>query len=292
MQERIVDANGLSFPCLIAGRDDAPKGLMLCLHGFPDSPHTFEGQFEPFAAAGYLVVAPYMRGYHARNIPRDGAYQSALLARDALALIESLGHRHAVVLGHDWGSVAAYAAAVLGPDRVSRVICASVPPGGAVISALLADPEQQRRSWYMFFFQLPFAEAAVAFNDFAFIERLWQDWSPGWAYSHAELTTLKRVLAAPGVLGATLSYYRAAFDPTRQRAEYAADQARLGEPIRVPGLYLHGRQDGCIGSNLADGVESQFPIAGSAKAIIEGAGHFLHREAPHVFNRQVLDFLA
>jgi len=292
MQEQTVDANGLCFPCLTAGRDDAPKGLLLCLHGFPDSPHSFEAQFEPFAEAGFRVVAPHMRGYHPRNIPRDGIYQSAALARDVLALIDALGHRQAVVLGHDWGSIAAYGAAVLGPERVSRVICASVPPGGAVVNALLADPQQQRRSWYMFFFQLPFAETAVALDDFAFIERLWQDWSPGWAYSPGQLADLKRVLAAQGVLSAALGYYRAAFDPARQRPELAADQARLGEPVRMPGLYLHGRQDGCIGADLASGAAAQFPAAGSVQAIVEGAGHFLHREAPDLFNRHVLDFLA
>jgi pimeloyl-ACP methyl ester carboxylesterase len=119
--------------------------------GFPD--HARLPHQPVLAAAGFHAVAPFMRGYAPSDVPLQGPYQSAALAEDAVALIEALGHDRAVVFGHDWGAVAAYGAAVLAPQRVIRLVTAAVPHGAAFPTALLTNYEQQRRSWYMFFFR-------------------------------------------------------------------------------------------------------------------------------------------
>lgn len=281
-----VRANGLEFHYLSQG--EGP--LLLCLHGFPDCPQTFAAQFEYFAGLGYRVVAPYMRGYHPATIPADGCYLSAALGHDASALIDALGYDQAVVYGHDWGTAAAQGAALFAPEKVSRLITSAVPYGTAMFDAFIGNAEQQRRSWYMFFFQLPFAEAAVSLNNYAFIRRLWQDWSPGWAFPESSLQAVLDTLDKPGVLSATLGYYRALFDPAQQADRYATDQARLGESITVPTLHLHGALDGCIGPELLAGME-QFFSAGLTIDVLPAAGHFLHQEDPAYVNAAIAAFL-
>src|SRR5262249_23762795 len=108
----VVHANGIRFATLEAG--DGP--LVLCLHGFPDHARSFRHQLPALAAAGFRAVAPYMRGYSPTETPADGRYQSAVLAQDALALIDALGYSSAHVFGHDWGALAAYGAAMLAPQ--------------------------------------------------------------------------------------------------------------------------------------------------------------------------------
>jgi len=242
-----VRARGLEFPTLEAG--DGP--LVLCLHGFPDSLESFRHQLPALAAAGFRAVAPCMRGYAPSAMPADGAYQTAALAEDAIAIIDALGHDDAIVIGHDWGAVAAYGAAIAAPERVRALVTAAVPHGPQLMTAFTTNYAQQRRSWYMFFFQTPFAEAAVAHDDFAFLERLWADWSPGWQWSSEAMAALKETFRRPGVLPAALGYYRALFNPALQPPEYATLQGRIMfEPISVPGMMLHGASDGCIGAEL------------------------------------------
>ena len=283
-----VRANGLSFATLEAG--DGP--LVLCLHGFPDHARSFRHQLPALAAAGFRAVAPFMRGYAPTDVPADGPYQTAALAQDAVALIEALGYTRAAVFGHDWGAVGAYGAAVLAPERVARLITAAVPHGAAFPSALLANYDQQRRSWYMFFFQTPFADAAVPFADFRFLERLWQDWSPGWDYPAEEMAALKETFRQPGVPAAALGYYRATLNPLNQDPALADIQTRISlSPISVRTLYFHGARDGCVGAELLDGMEQLFP-QGLETVIVPEAGHFVHQERPEIVNRHLLEFLA
>jgi pimeloyl-ACP methyl ester carboxylesterase len=281
-----VTVDGLVFPYLERGAGP----LLLCLHGFPDSPRSFRYQLEGLAEAGYRVVSPFARGYARTN--QRGSYQGARFGRDVVAMISALGHDDAVVLGHDWGASAAYAAALLSPARVKRLIAAAVPYGMGMPQALLMNPAQQRRSWYMFFFQSRLADAAVPFGDFAFIDALYRDWSPGFTLPDAEAAHLKGVLGTQGVLDAALEYYRVAFGTTRKDPALEAEESRLNaDPIEVPSLYLHGRLDGCIGVEVTEGMAAFFP-KGLEHVVIDGAGHFLHQEKPEAFNRAVLDFLA
>jgi pimeloyl-ACP methyl ester carboxylesterase len=266
--------------------------LLLCVHGFPDVPQGFRHQLAAFARAGYRVVAPYIRGYAPSSVPEHGPYQPAAFGADVLGLIEALSAERAIVYGHDWGSVTAAAAAVLGPERIDRLILSAVPYGSGMGRALLTDPEQQRRSWYIFFFQTALAELSVPLDDFAFIERLWRDWSPGWDFPRAHLQHVKETLARPGVLQAALSYYRSSLQPALRDPSLAEQEARVGrQPIAVPTLYVHGADDGCIGASVSDGMEPLF-TGGFRREIVPGAGHFVHAEQPELFNRLVMEFLA
>jgi pimeloyl-ACP methyl ester carboxylesterase len=231
-----------------------------------------------------------MRGYFPTEAPPNGPYESAVLVQDTLALIDTLATQPVILLGHDWGAVAAYGAAILAPHKVAKLIALAVPHGGALRTAFLSNPAQQRLSWYIFFFQMPFAEAAVAHADFIFLEQLWRDWSPAWSYSADELAAVKATFRKPGVLRAALSYYRDTLNPARHHPTLADTRARQGEPVGVPTLYIHGAQDGCIGVEMTDGMERAF-TASLNKRIIADAGHFVHQEKPEEVNRLLLEFI-
>ena len=157
-----VRANGLQFSYIEAGTGP----LVLCLHGFPDNAYTFYKQIPVIAAAGYRVVAPFLRGYAPTEAPEAG-YQTAVLAQDTVALIEALGHDEGILLGHDWGATLALGAASIAAEKIPKLITIAVPHVTPLIDAFVTNLDQQQRSWYMYFFQLPFAEQAVALNDCA-----------------------------------------------------------------------------------------------------------------------------
>jgi len=282
-----VTAGNYRFHCLSEG--EGP--LVLCLHGFPDYPGSFSGLLSALAGAGYRAVAPYQRGYHPDTLSTENRYQTVELAQDALNIIDALEYKNAVIIGHDWGASIASNAALLAPEKVRALITAAVPHGSKLPEALLIDPEQQRRSWYMFFFQTVLAEMAVSHDNMAFLRRLWQDWSPGWNFTEAQFTGMTQALAQPGVLAAALSYYRCALDPAYQHADVAALQARMGEAITVPALHIHGCKDGCIGTSLTEGMASNFSGPFELELMAD-VGHFLHLEDPDFVHERVLEFLA
>src|SRR5687768_14320992 len=210
LTEGRIEANGLLFGYLEAGPHDGP--LALCLHGFPDSAHTWRHLLPALADAGYRAVAPFMRGYAPTAVPADRRYQTGAFAADAVALHQALGgDEPGVIIGHDWGAIAATGGAVLAPDRWTKVVTMAVPPGGAMGRAFFGgNTDQLKRSWYMFFFQQPFADFVVAANDLAFIDMIWRDWSPGYEASE-DLEGVKAALRDPANLAAALGYYRAMF---------------------------------------------------------------------------------
>jgi pimeloyl-ACP methyl ester carboxylesterase len=285
-----IQVNDLEISYLAAGLDgDGP--LALCLHGFPDSAHTWRHLLPRLAKAGYRAVAPFLRGYAPTAVPADGRLQTAASALDALALRDALGAgREAVIIGHDWGAVITHIAASYRPEAWSKVVTMAVPPGPAVGTAFLTNLQQIKRSWYMFFFQHPFADFVVGANDLAYIDMLWADWSPGFD-AQAELELLKPSLRNPENLQAALGYYRATLgagynDPALQPA-----QDLSGSIPPQPLLYLHGRTDGCMGIEVAEVAVSDFPDSAQAK-FVEGVGHFLHLEKPTEVNDIILSFLA
>jgi pimeloyl-ACP methyl ester carboxylesterase len=287
LEQGRTSANGIDFGYLAAGATgDAP--LALCLHGFPDSAWGWRHLLPALADAGYRAVAPFLRGYAPTSLAPDGHYQTGALVADACALHDVLGgDERAVLIGHDWGAMAAYGAAAFEPARWRRVATAAVPPLGALASAMLTF-DQLRRSWYIFFFQNALADIAVGMDDLEFIARLWQDWSPG--YDGAEdVAHVRDAIGDPERLAAAIGYYRAMFQPDLQVPELAAQQAACSANTPQPALYLHGADDGCMGVEWAANALAFLPAEGSRVEIVEHAGHFLQLEQPEVVNRLIVE---
>ena len=288
----VEDVGPVEFAYLEDGPADGP--LALCLHGFPDVAPTWVALLEELAQAGFHAVAPWMRGYAPTAVPADGLYQPAALSLDALALADTLapGDRPAVLIGHDWGAIAAYGAVAHRPERFQRLVAMSVPHRASLAARMFMSPAQLKRSWYVFFFQLPLAEMAVSANDFAVIDQLWRDWSPGYEAPADHLRAVKGAFASPGGLDAAIGYYRHMLNPLKHDRRLADVEAAGSGWIPVPTLYLHGADDGCIGADIVvlEEMKPLFP-GGLDGEIIPGVGHFLHLEDPAGVNRRIVEFV-
>ena len=283
--KRTVRANGLDFPILEAGHGP----LVLCLHGFPDHAQSWIPLLDRLARTGYRAVAPSLRGYWVGGTAPDGSYRASATGQDVLALIDALGAEQAVLIGHDLGARAAYAAASLDAARVRKLVGLAVPYGKGLTTAFVTDGDQQRRSWYMFFFQTRLAETAIQLNDFAFLDRLWREWSPGYVPPASDRSALKEAFGQPGILSQALAYYRQLFTPPSLPAAQALE-ALASRPIAVPSLYLHGAEDGCMSAQLSEGMEAMF-THGLERVVMPEVGHFPHLEQPDAVLDHILRFL-
>jgi pimeloyl-ACP methyl ester carboxylesterase len=282
------EVNGVELALLEAGPTTGP--LALCLHGFPDTPWGWQPVLEALADAGHHAVAPYLRGYAPSSVPAGGVASLGAYTADANALHEVLGGTEdAVLIGHDWGALTTYGAASSAPQRWSRIVTASIPPA-SVMGSRMMDYDQIQRFWYQYVFLQPSAEAIVAHDDLRFIERLWQDWSPGYTGVEA-LARVKDALRDPANLTAAISLYRVVHGVLETDPEFADLAFAFVMPHTQPTLYLHGTDDGCMTSDVVDEALDALP-AGSRAERIDGAGHFLQYEQPERVTGLIMEFLA
>ncbi len=281
-----VKANGINFHYLEMG--EGP--LALCFHGFPDHAWSFRHLLPDLADAGFRAVAPFMRGYAPTEAPEDGRYQAVLMCYDALGLIDALGTEDAVLIGNDWGAGAVTGATVLGPEKVRKLV---ILASGRVDHDLQMSYQYLKGTWHSYFFQLPMAEEALAYNDFAFVEEWWRDASPEWDIPQESLDSIRETFRKPGVVEAALGYYRARYNPGLQEPSMKEAQERVSAgPVTVPTLALHGTRDR---PRRLDAFKSEamdrFFTGGLEKVIIPGTGHFMHQEKPEEVNPRIVEFL-
>ena len=259
------------------------------IHGFPDCAENFEEQINFFSENGFKVIAPSLPGYHEDDQELD-TYQTLRVAEVLIDFIESLSGKEKIYLyGHDWGAPIAYGIAHLRPDLVERFSAASVPHGVSVQTAFLTDGDQQRMSWYMFFFQLPLADISVPLNDYEFIHRLWREWSPDLKDYKKYSNKVISVLSKTNVLEKALAYYRSTFQESLQLERINNKSIELlSSKIQPPCIYFHGKNDGCIDYKLSNGMEDFFEKL--EIRILDDCGHFLHLEKQDIFNKELLDF--
>ncbi len=284
-----LTSNGRRFSALVQG--EGP--VVLCLHGFPDHNRSVRHQRPALAAAGYRAVAPLLRGYELssqgrRHVPD---FHPLRIASDVAVWAGKLGGGEPIhLVGHDWGGIVAYLVCGLEPDLFRSATTIAVPPMPALEAGIRSHPGQIRYSWYTLFFQLRgLADRWVAARDFAFLEKLWRDWSPGWDFDPEDMAALKDTFRQPGVLWSALAYYRAMLNPFL--ADGRAMRGRSREPIQVPTLAMTGALDGCMDTRMYDYVDPALFPKGYRMERIAGAGHFVHQEKPDEVNAILLDWI-
>lgn len=268
VEPRFVDANGLRFAVLEEG--EGP--LVLLLHGFPDTARTWDVVRPRLAAAGFRVACPYLRGYAPTALPeRDTDVET--LGRDVLALIAALGEERAIVIGHDWGALAALAAASLAPARVAQLVTIAIPHP----ASLRPTPPKVWGVRHFVAYKLPGAASRFAADDFAALPEICRRWSPTWTPTDADFADVKRCFADRKSLDAAFGYYRAL--PFRM-------PAFLRAPITVPTISVGGADDPLATPDDYEHARRMF--TSTYDVVIVPGGHFLHREQPELLCERLL----
>jgi len=259
--------------------------LVLLLHGFPQFWYEWRHQIPALAETGFRVVAPDMRGYNLSDKPPGvGAYRVQVLVRDMERLILACGEQTAAVVGHNWGAIVAWFAAMRYPERVGRLAILNVPHPARFMDGLLS-PQQLLRSSYVFFFQIPWLpEEVIRAGNFTLLRSVLRrdPVRPG-ALTAEDIERYTEAMARPGVLTATLNYYRALLRHPRDT------QALLGR-IEAPVLVIWGEKDRALSRWLADPPLPWVPNLLRVERLPE-ASHWVAEDRPREVNALLLDFL-
>lgn len=288
MEQITIDLPEVRLRALTWGPATGP--LAILLHGFPDTAHTWRHLGPALGAAGWRVVAPFLRGYAPSEVPADGRGDVAALVSDVLGIHRELGGGpDAVLVGHDWGAIAANAVAAHTDNPFAKIVVMAVPPLTAIApgAALKVLPRQLRNSWYIVFNQLP--RLPERFHE-RLVRKLWRDWSPGYD-AREDLPHVLAAMAGRDNQRTIIGYYRALASPFGPPEPYQRWKGAEMRPPLVPLLFLHGASDGCMSPRLAALAEQNLP-AGSTFVLVPDAGHFLQLEQPDAVNGLVLDHLA
>lgn len=273
-----AEVNGIRLHYVEAG--EGP--LVVLLHGFPEFWYSWRHQIPALAQAGFHVVAPDMRGYNLSDRPHDWRrYDADTLAEDIAGLIGHLGQGPAYLAGHDWGAVIAYQTAMRHPELLRKLAILNVPHTERMLAGF-RTLRQLRKSWYMFFFQIPgLPEWLMARDDFSFAKRSLRADSPG-AFSDADLERYAQAWAQPGALTGMVNYYRAAL-----RRSPRAALAGLA-PIQTETLVIWGMRDRHLGSELAQPLPQWVPNVRVER--LPQATHWVQHDEPQRVNELLIEF--
>jgi len=268
----------------IAYTDTGPRegDAVLLLHGWPDDSSTWDDVLPALHAAGLRTIVPSLRGFGetrfvAADTPRTG--NSAVLAMDAIALMDGLGIARFMVAGHDWGSNIAEALAVGWPDRVQRIAMLATPPR---LGGMPTPPfEQTQRQWYHWFMATARGAQAVRDDPRGFAHVHWTNWSPpGW-FDEATFARVARAFGNPDWVDVTLHSYRARWDEAAPdpASVWLEEAVKASETLSLPALYIQGAEDGVNPPSATTAVPEKFS-GPFAFVTLPGVGHFPQRERP------------
>lgn len=280
LRHRTLDAGGLDLHLVSAGPEDGPP--LLLLHGFPEAWFGWQRQIPRLAAAGFHVLVPDQRGYNRSARPRGvAAYGLDRLCGDVVGLLDALGVERTLLAAHDWGAAVAWWTAVRFPERVERMAILNVPHPVVMRRHLLRSRAQRRRSWYMFFFQIPWLpEFLLRRRDFAFLVKGLVAIARQGTFSDADLARYRQAWSRPGALTAMLNWYRAALRHPPQRPA----SVRVSVPTRI----LWGQKDPALGEEMVD-PSLALCDHGSAERFPE-LSHWLQHEEPELIAARLVAF--
>ena len=255
-----IPIDDMIFRARIAGMDNSGPNLIL-LHGFPETSVMWEPLIDRAAAQGYRVIAYDQRGFSpgARPLP-VASYSSAHYTDDLLKIADAVGFDQFHLIGHDWGSLVGWKAAIDRPDRITTWASLSIShPGAWQVNSSEDLPT------YVKVFQVP-QLAETLFGMFGF-----------WPMNSLLYTTMPErdkaeynaVFREPGALTAALNLYRAIRDGPDDSFEH---------PVTQPVLYIYGTQD--IPAYVNPQVQARMPtlVEGPYETLALDAGHWLIQE--------------
>ncbi len=281
MEHHILRTNGVDLHVAQAGPADGP--LVILLHGFPEYWAGWRKQIPALVDAGYRVWAPDQRGYNLSAKPkRIAAYSLDELVKDVIGLMDAAGADKVYLVGHDWGAAVAWWVANTHPDRLHKLVILNVPHPNTMQRVLRSSFTQLRKSWYMFFFQLPWLpEALIKAGTWRGAKQALISSSRPGTFTDADLAEYITAWSQPGAFTGMINWYRAMF-----RVKIKPLPAKR---ITVPTLLIWGAQDFALGRELAQ--PSIDRCDDGRLVFIEEAGHWVQHEEAERVNGLVVGFL-
>lgn len=282
--EMIDVGDGVELEVSVTNRG-GERGLALLLHGFPELAFSWRFQIDRLAAMGFEVWAPNTRGYGNSSKPGKVAdYAMDLLLEDIATLIDRSGRHRVILIGHDWGAAEAWMFAARKVRPLERLVIMNVPHPEC-LQRELRTFRQLRKSWYIFFFQLPWLPeklltarrakgVADAFTGMAVDTTRFPD----------EVTDeFRRAALRPGAMRSMINYYRAAMRGLRRaRKETIAD-------IDTPTLMIWGLEDTALSKETTDGTDAY--VSDLTLRFLPDVSHWVQQEAPEIVNTMLAAWL-
>jgi epoxide hydrolase 4 len=299
-----ADVNGvrIHYASAGAGAAAAPAAgtskLIIFLHGFPEFWYAWREQLVEFGR-DYFAVAPDMRGYNLSSKPAEvERYEISQLVGDVRALVEHLQPSHAgakkcFLVGHDWGGVVAWAAAIACPDVVEKLVIINSPHPGIFQRELAENPAQQQASQYMLVFRSPEAEAMLSANNFALFQEgiLGEGLRQGY-FTEADRRAYVEAWSQPGALTGGLNYYRAAKIGPPTGAGEEASRMKLNFPsldVKAPTLVIWGEKDPYLLTGNLNGLDRY--VRNLRVERVPDGTHWVVHERPALVNSLIRGFL-
>ena len=288
---KIVRTSTLGVACEIAGAADAPAVVLS--HGFPYDPRCFDAVVPILTGKGLRVIVPYVRGFGstrflAADTPRSG--EQAAIGQDLLDLLDALSIERALLAGFDWGARAACVVAALWPERVTGLVTTCGYMIQDIASAgTPADPEQERRFWYQYYFNTERGRAGLAANRREFCALLWKLWSPTCPFDEGAYARTAASFDNPDFVDVSVHSYRHRYGYAAGDPRYAGIEERLSRlpKITVPTIAPHGEFDDVI--PLATSSAHAKHFTGRYERRVLPVGHNPPLEAPAAFAQAILD---
>lgn len=260
-------------------RESGDGPVVVLLHGYPDTPHGWDRIAEALASAGFRAVRPWLRGYHPATVVAGRGYDALTIAQDPVVLLDALGvERAAALVGHDWGASITYGTATVAPQRFASYVPIALPHP----RLLPRDLPTLVKARHFLGFKMPWAEAMTRRADFHYVETLYRRWAPTWSGPDRDecLARAKQCFRDPVALTGSIDYYRAL-------APKAPAELRRVPDVRA--LVVGGTRD-LVAPELFTRTAEQLGT-GSRALVLDGAGHWPHREREDAFIAALLEFL-
>ncbi len=264
------------------------------LHGFPDDPTGFDKVVERIKNRRLRLIRPFLRGFGPTEVnePDARSGEAAALGQDLLDLADALKISVFKVVGHDWGSRAGHAAAILAPQRVSRLLAISSPYFANPDLPFRLRLQQTQAFWYQLYFHTREGKLALEQKAAELAEHIWRTWSPSWNFAPEELQSILPSFNNAFFAETVVSYYQHRWNVGIDSRVYKAQQAalRAARTVDVPTLFVCGDADACCLPAMSRKLE-RFYTGGYEHIELARVGHFPHREQPAAVADLILGFV-
>jgi len=258
--------------------------LVILLHGFPEFWYGWRKQIQPLADAGFRVWVPDQRGYNLSDKPRGiAAYKIDELARDVVGLMDAAGVDKCYIAGHDWGAAVAWWVALHYPNRLQKLAILNVPHPAVMMQTLSSSLTQLKKSWYMFFFQIPFLpEAILRNNDWERMVGMLKNSAKPGTFSNDDIEQYIHAWWRKDAITSMLNWYRAVL---QMPPKLSADQR-----VRIPTLLLWGANDIALDRQMA---QPSLELCDQGKLVLfENSSHWVQYDESEMVNKYLLDFFS